>query len=121
VALTLHDFFVFGVLVGPLHLHLLVLLLSSHSIFVFFVTELLQCLGREVVARTEHLVLVLLSDIYQLVGCVLLNFDTINLVFSVLGYDAAALVKLVGGSHEVWSILHTLFLYSQIGKGCKKF
>ena len=86
----------------------LVLLLTLHGIRIFFLSKLLESLSWHVMARSEHLIFVLRSNINPAVDCALVNNYTLfRLLISF--HDSASIVKIIViqvlRSHEIWHII----------------
>ena len=107
---SLKHFFALRVFHGRLHLPLLVLGLSPQGVRHLLFGQLLQGLGGHVVARLEHLILVLLSEIDSLVNCVLVDVGLLSWVLILLNYALGVVIIHVRGSHHVWNFVQALFL-----------
>ena len=109
LALTLQDFLILAVLSSPDGFSFGLLCLALHGILHFILGELIERHGRLVVAGTEHLLLILLADVYALIHRVLVNDDTLVRIL-VLAHNRAALVALHCRPHEVRNLRKAVLL-----------
>jgi len=85
---------------------LLVHSLAVHCIMVLLFSQLFKSLGRQVVSRSEHLLLVLLADVNPSINCALVDDNTLFSLGIMISVDNGPLIKVfilgVLRPHKIW-------------------